>query len=203
MYRYPEIKGPSKAPHDRCIAFEKLDGSNMRFEWNPKRSWYKFGSRSQLIDKNYPILGQAIELFREEYADIMDVTFRREKKFRNIQGATAFAEFFGPNSFAGQHVEEDPKELVLFDLHIYKKGIMAPAEFVENFGFLRIPKIVYQGVLNESFIRDVRAGKYPVREGVVCKGGSGHKLWMRKVKTKAYLEKLKRAFGQNWKRYGE
>jgi hypothetical protein len=50
MYRYPEIDGPSKAPHEHCLAFDKLDGSNMRFEWSPKRGWYKFGSRGQLID---------------------------------------------------------------------------------------------------------------------------------------------------------
>lgn len=203
MYRYPEIKGPSKAPHDHCFAFEKLDGSNMRFEWGPKRTWYKFGSRNQLIDKNYPILGKAIDMFQEEFAGAMDLVFRKDKDFRNIQGATAFAEFFGPNSFAGQHVDEDPKELVLFDVHIHKKGIMAPGEFIKKFGFLSVPKVVYQGVLNESFIQDVRAGRYPVKEGVVCKGGSGHGLWMRKVKTQAYLDRLKDAFGQDWKRYGE
>jgi len=38
-------------------SFIKYDGSNLRFCWNRKRGWYKFGSRNVMIDKNTPILG--------------------------------------------------------------------------------------------------------------------------------------------------
>ncbi len=41
MLAYPEIPGPAKAPLGRpCIAFAKYDGSNLRFEWTPKRGWH-------------------------------------------------------------------------------------------------------------------------------------------------------------------
>lgn len=206
MYQYPEIKGPSKAPHEACIAFEKLDGSNMRFEWSPKRGWYKFGSRSQLIDASYPILGQAIPIFMKKYAEPIERLVKDSKPLRNAQCVTAFCEFFGFSSFAGQHVADEPKNLVLFDFHVHKKGLMGPTEFVQTLGGveeIEIPRIVYQGVLNESLIQDVRDGKYDVPEGVVCKGGSGHKLWMRKIKTQAYIDRLKNTFGEAWQKYGE
>jgi hypothetical protein len=49
----------------------------------------------------------------------------------------------------------------------------------------------------------VRRGKYGVKEGVVCKGGSGPDLWMVKTKTTAYLERLKQSFGERWEDYWE
>jgi hypothetical protein len=36
----------------------------------------------------------------------------------------------------------------------------------------------------------------------VCKGGTGGAdVWMVKVKTYAYLERLKRSFGERWRDY--
>lgn len=215
MYRYPEIDGPSKAPHEHCLAFDKLDGSNMRFEWSPKRGWYKFGSRGQLIDQSHPELGQAIPIFMSKYASAVEKIVRDSKELRNAQCVTAFAEFFGPNSFAGRHYPNDPKDVVLFDFHVHKKGLMGPSDFLRKFGHLHIPALLYQGVLNETLIQDVRSGKFwewrpgtdpRIRrfpEGVVCKGGSGHKLWMRKIKTQYYIDRIKQSFGDDWKRYGE
>jgi hypothetical protein len=63
---------------------------------------------------------------------------------------------------------------------------------------------VYQGRFTGNLTEDVRAGKYPVAEGVVIKGGSGGAdVWMAKVKTNAYLERLRQAFGENWEDYWE
>src|SRR5207244_4073436 len=127
-------------------------------------------------------------------------------------------EFFGPNSFAGQHdpahpvlaqagiAGNDPKELVLFDVNVHKKGLMAPRHFLDTLGRLPIAEVIYEGDLTPQFIEDVRAGKYPVREGVVAKGLEGkapHGIWMRKIKTHAYLEELRRRFGPDWEQYGE
>ncbi len=42
-----------------------------------------------------------------------------------------------------------------------------------------------------------------MKEGVVCKGGSGPDLWMVKTKTTAYLERLKQSFGERWEDYWE
>ena len=50
----------------------------------------------------------------------------------------------------------------------------------------------------------MRLGKYNVGEGVVCKGGSGGPdLWMAKIKTYAYMERLKQAFADRWEDYWE
>jgi hypothetical protein len=58
--------------------------------------------------------------------------------------------------------------------------------------------------LTGKFADDVRTGKYGVAEGVVCKGGEGGPdLWMAKIKTHAYLERLKRAFADRWEEYWE
>lgn len=203
MYQYPEIKGPSKAPHDHCIAFEKLDGSNMRAEWSLKRGWSKFGSRSQLIDYSYPVLGEAVTLFQQKYSEALNNIIQGSKLLRNAQKLTAFFEFYGPNSFAGNHVESDKHDVVLFDFHVHKKGIMSPVEFLSFFSNIHVPRVIYNGVLNASFVQDVRQGKYPVNEGVVCKGGAGHHLWMVKIKTNAYMDKLKTNFGERWIKYGE
>ncbi len=159
MKQYPEIQGSNKAPREYCIAFEKYDGSNIRVEWSRKRGWYKFGSRKVLIDGTHP-LGDAMQIFLNTYGDDLEKIFRKDKLFRNCQNVTVFNEYFGPNSFAGWHDPDDEKEIVLFDISIYKKGIMSPRDFVKMFGHLKIPKIIYEGNFNESFIQDVKDGKY-------------------------------------------
>lgn len=69
---------------------------------------------------------------------------------------------------------------------------MPAREFINTFGHLRIAEVVYDGNFNKQFVEDVQSGKYNVIEGVVAKGGNSQKdLWMRKVKTKKYVEKLK------------
>ena len=125
MKQYLEIQGPNKAPRENCIAFYKHDGSNIRVEWSRKRGWYKFGSRTCLIDGTHP-LGDAIDIFLNTYSDDLEKIFKKDKLFRNCQNVTIFSEYFGPNSFAGQHEEDDPKEIVVFDISIHKKGIMSP-----------------------------------------------------------------------------
>ena len=54
-----------------------------------------------------------------------------------------------------------------------------------------------------KFFDDIKQGRYNVVEGVVCKcGKGGNDLEMCKVKTNAYLQKLKEVFGEsNWKNY--
>jgi hypothetical protein len=40
-------------------------------------------------------------------------------------------------------------------------------------------------------------------EGIICKGGTGHNLWMAKIKSQAYFDKLKGVFKEDWEKYGE
>lgn len=199
MEQYPSIEGSSKAPLGKpCIAFYKYDGSNLRWEWNPKKGWFKFGTRTQLFDRDTEIYGEAIPLFMSTMADaIVDGVKKVE---RGCQRITAYTEFFGPGSFAGVHVPGEPKELRLFDVYLFKRGLMKPRQFVKTFSDVpNVAEVIYDGNLNRQFIDDVKAGKYPVWEGVVCKGDD----FMVKVKTDAYFRKLREVYPQRWNMYWE
>jgi hypothetical protein len=201
MEQYPEIPGSKKAPLGKpCIAFYKYDGSNLRWEWSPKRGWHKFGTRTELFDPMHPLWGQAIPLFEPIKDDIVQRVRESEWTLRGIQRITAFTEFFGPSSFAGTHVEDEPKELRLIDIYLHKRGMVSPRWFVNAFGDAPYAaQVVYQGNLNKEFINDVHAGKYPVWEGVVAKGED----FRVKIKTEAYMLKLKEVYGLKWERFGE
>lgn len=203
MKEYWSIPHSAKAPREYCYAFYKHDGSNLRFEWHKKRGWKKFGTRHQLFDESHPIFGKAIEYFMNKYSEQIEKTLR--DNFRGVEEALAFCEFEGPNSFAGIHDPEDTQDVILFDVNVHKKGILDPKTFLKLFGHLHIPELVYEGKLNDPFIQAVRENKLDVKlnEGVVCKGGSGHDLWMAKIKTLEYLEKLKARKGDDWTKFWE
>ena len=205
MIEYPTIIHSSKAPHQACIGFDKLDGSNIRCKWTRKRGFCQFGTRTQMLDESHPILGGAIVYFSNHFAEIIEQIIK--DNWKNERELMFFGEWVGPNSFAGWHEPEDIKQgfmrFVLFDAMISHKNrkFLLPQEFIKTFsGRVAIPKVVYEGNLNEEFIADVKAGKYNVNEGVVCKGrertgaAAGH-VWMAKIKTNAYFERLKNRFG--------
>jgi hypothetical protein len=199
MKHYPEIPGPSGAPvGEPCIAFEKYDGSNLRWEWSRKRGWHKFGTRTQLFDRTDPTYGPAIPIFLNTMGD--EIARRANAIERGVQRVIVFTEFLGPGSFAGKHVLEDPKELRLFDVNLYKRGIMPARQFVQEFGDLPYAaRVVYEGNFGREFVRAVREGEYPVKEGVVAKGDG----WMAKVKTLAYLARLREVFEGDAYKYWE
>jgi hypothetical protein len=199
MLQYPSIIGPAKAPIGKqCVAFVKYDGSNLRWEWSPKAGWNKFGTRRQLFDASTPIYNQAIPIFMEQLAD--EIVYRTKQLVKKPERITAFTEFFGPQSFAGAHELDDPKELRLFDVFLFKKGLVPPRQFVKTYGDLpRAAEVIYEGNLNRQFIMDVREGRFPVVEGVIAKGED----FMVKIKTKAYFDRLFNRFGDDWEKYGE
>jgi RNA ligase len=192
------------------VAFEKLDGTNLFWEWHREFGWTDFGPRSGSyrldpggvteFHTNHPGLEQAPELFAtlgEQMHPILEAQ-------PGIQHAVAYTEFLGERSFAGSHAPDDPKRLVFFDLFIPGYGFVGPWRFLELFAGLPLPRVVYQGKFTGKLTEDVRAGKYAVAEGVVIKGGTGGAdVWMAKVKTNAYLEKLKAHFGDRWEEYWE
>jgi hypothetical protein len=45
--------------------------------------------------------------------------------------------------------------------------------------------------------------RFGTGEGVVLKGGEGHGRWMAKVKTDAYLQRLRAFFKDGWRLYWE
>lgn len=198
MKSYWSIPGPKESPLGLpCVAFEKFDGSNIRYEWIKKRGWYKFGTRNRLLDCTDPDFGPAIDLFLNKYGDAIPKVLADEKEYRGVRECIVFCEFFGKLSFAGFHEPSDPKDVVLLDVNPHKKGIIGPRQFVKHFGHLHIPRVVYEGNFNRSFIARVRHGEFKVEEGVVAKGNNPkgkppHNLWMAKVKTQAWLEQLRK-----------
>lgn len=205
---YPKIPGSKELRQyigQYCHGFRKYDGSNIRAEWSKKRGWYKFGSRTKLIDSTDLQLGPSVNLFLDKYGKDIERILLRDFAGRNT---VVFFEYFGPNSFAGTHVETDIKDVVVFDVSIDRHGMLSPIEFLTFFGQLQIAEIIYHGPLTQPFIENVRENCYfeghePLIEGLVVKGGAGNKLWRGKIKCNAYLEKLKRVFYGDWEQYGE
>lgn len=217
MLQYPSINGVKNTPlGEPCVAFYKYDGSNLRFEWDRKKGWNKFGSRTQMIDAQTPILGQGIEIFMDTMSHeiIHRIKDQQGKQFNNLQRITAFSEFFGENSFAGTHQESDEKHLKLFDIFLFKKGFIHPKDFIDTFSdWNHSAEVVYQGNLNQPFIQSIRNNSLDGKnlfEGVICKGVSKTiksqyhgDLWMCKIKTQAYLDRLKNVFADDWEKYSE
>ena len=217
MLQYPSILGVKKMPIGLpCIAFYKYDGSNLRFEWSPKKGWHKYGSRTQMIDRKSPIYGQGIELFHDTMGDIIVERLKAfmPKQFKNLERITAFSEFYGENSFAGSHDEKDEKKLCLFDVFLFQKGFLKPDNFVDYFGDLDwSAKVVHKGNLNKDFIEKIRYNTLEgelLNEGVICKGVSEkinfktqNNIWMTKIKTYEYINKLKNKYQEKWENYAE
>lgn len=208
---YPKIPGSAAAPAGRCIAFEKYDGTNLHWVWDRELGWYAFGMRRNRFDfdamgiaefnANHAGFADAPAIFNRDFATQLDAIFRHHPDNSSPEIAV-FTEFFGPQSFAGLHKPEDPKQLILFDVQT-DAGIVGPEQFLADFAALPIARVFYRGKLTGKFADDVREGKYNVAEGVVCKGGSGGDLWMAKIITYAYLERLKQAFQDDWQLYWE
>ncbi len=201
MKEYPKIPTYHKHIDKDCIAFYKVDGSNLRVEFSSKTGWYKWGTRLRLFDKTDPEYGLAIPLFHKKYAQDLEKLI--SKFYPKCQSAIFYMEFFGPNSFAGQHNFKDEFDLILFDINIYKKGFIDPKTFVKVCENIHTPAVVYQGPLTEDFVNSVREKQLPIDEGVICKGGEGHKLWMAKIKTWDYLKKIQKVFGTGYSQYWE
>ena len=211
MKQYNSIEYFSKLKIDsNVIAFNKLDGSNLRFEWNQKESkkklnngFNKFGTRRQIIAPDDETWGEGIELFMNKYSEELDKIFRTNKYYRNAKKVTCFAEFYGENSFAGWHdpAEKGKMQLTLFDIDVYQKGILKAKDFVKQFGHLDIPDIIFEGKYNNQFIEDVRNNVFGLKEGVVVKGVTLTKrkntenVLMVKIKTLEWLQKVKGLYG--------
>ncbi|WP_309708339.1 RNA ligase family protein [Armatimonas sp.] len=204
MLYYPKMPSSEKALvlGERCIAFEKLDGTNLHFCWERGFGWHAFGTRRDRFNLTergiaefanaHPELSEAAGVFQATLAAGLGDVLESYK----TDETTAFCEFLGEGSFAGQHKPGEPKRLIFFDLALPGEVFVVPEDFVRDFGHLPIPRIVYRGKLTGQFTDDVRKGKLGVAEGVVCKGLKGN--WRCKVKTDAYRERLKASLGADW-----
>jgi hypothetical protein len=211
---YPKIPGSKECPGGKCIAFEKYDGTNMHFAWERDFGWHAFGTRRDEFNltptgisefsKRHTNLKESADIFLETMEAGLNNVIEINPNYGKVQEIKVFLEFFGPNSFAGLHKENDEKQLKLFDVWTDDFGIIGPEQFVSDFGHLNSARVVFRGVFTGAFTEDVRDGKYKLSEGVVCKGGrGGEDLWMAKVKSNDYMQRLKTAFSNRWEQYWE
>lgn len=195
MKSYPSIK---KYREDRYLGFvgdtfAKIDGSNLRFEWEKKRGWFRFGSRRRLINESHETFGSAMEMFQSGFAE----QFEKLAVKKKWNGITVYCEFWGENSFAGEHEPDDEKFLTPIDVAIYKQGVLESAEFVKLFNDKFDLKYLGNLTWDEKFVEQVQSSKYPgmAFEGVVGKNGTGHKRLAIKLKSKAWVDKVVQSYG--------
>lgn len=203
MKQYPEIQYYGDYWNLPIIAFEKLDGSNLRFEYSHKRGFYKSGTRNMMIDKNSTPFGFAIELFINKYDKCLTEIFK-SKTYRNYLAFVCFAELHGSKSEFGQHeFNNDDFDITLFDVSVYKKGLIEPKTFVKDFKDVGIPRIVYEGNLNKDLVQRVKSNEFGLKEGVVCKGSilnkkENHNLYYCKIKTDEWFQRLRSRYPQQY-----
>lgn len=185
MKRYPSIEFRDTIDHP-VYAFDKIDGSNVRAEWNRKRGFYKFGTRNRLVDPKTEqgYFKEVPDLILQQYGEDLNRIFW-DKRY---ESAIAFFEFWGDRSRFGQHKDEEHR-VTLIDVNPYKKGILDPEEFIRQYGHLQIPNIVHYGKVDQEFCNRVRNSEVSglTFEGVVYKAAKGE---MYKQKTVAWFKAL-------------
>ena len=160
-------------------------------EWSRKTGFSKFGTRTRLLNPNETPLGEAHNIFMNSFSDVLAPILSKTR----VERATLFLEFYGENSFAGFH-EEEQHFLSLFDVSLYKKGFLSPQDFLKMFeNAVPTPELLHQGHMTKDIVEMIHDGSLDgmTFEGVVCKAYNSRKknLTMFKVKNRAWLEKLK------------
>lgn len=216
---YPKIPSTANCLLKQCIAFEKLDGTNMHFVYQQVPGttighFYYHGTRRN----RYSFSAEDRNAFKEKHGELADVFdchlelfldmeqfFGKHSEFKHSNKIVLFMEYCGEKSFAGQHDStDDTKTLYLIDAEV--DGEMLPPEkFLTEFAVWKpqMPKVIYKGKYSGRLVEDIRSGKYSVKEGAVIKGIVDSKTYMVKVKTNKYMEKLKESFSDKWLDYWE
>lgn len=212
MKEYPSIPKARDVGEFTAYVFDKLDGSNLRFEWSKKRGWHKFGTRKRLFDQTDPVFGEALKVFfapacLDDHSDgglasqLQDAIDREGWKHLVV-----FAEFWGAHSIGGCHSPEDKKTLTLFDAAADKRGLMGPKEYLKTFESVK-DKATFLGIHNwtPGFVDRVLRGELEgvTFEGVVGKSGTRHDLVMAKAKTQKWRDAIIAFHGEKAQQYLE
>jgi hypothetical protein len=205
---YPKITDTKNCPLKQCIAFEKYDGTNIHWTLVPQYGWMDYGTRRD----RFPITNKGarqFDLAHPELAGVDKIWDQNNKlqfylmdNYVSANEIIVFTEYFGPNSFAGTHQSQDKMELVIIDVQVDGK-IIPPEKLIADFKDFNVARVVFRGKYTGQLFNDVRNGKYDVKEGVVVKGVIDKEVRMVKIKTNAYLERLKNRFGDTWSEYWE
>lgn len=198
MKHYPEIPrstGTGFREFDAYV-FDKLDGSNLRWEWSRKQGWYKHGTLTRLFDASDEIFGVALDIFESELAEPLERVARDSRWERVV----VFTEFSGSGSFAGLHVPTDMKQLDVIDVAPHRQGILGPKEFLAVVEAAKVPHAQLlgrqrwtRGYVERVWNGDVEGVTF---EGVVGKAGTRHELVMAKAKTKAWVDRVIARYGE-------
>lgn len=199
MKSYPSISTQVDFSQSYWV-FDKLDGSNIRAEWTPKRGFYKFGSRTQLLTPDQVALWPAVERIAS-LGDRLGPALSRLKTERVV----CFFEWHGPNSFAGSHTDPlDAMDVALLDVSVYKRGFMAPADVLDLAAQCAIttPTLLHQGRVDQDLLDKVRAGTLPgvSYEGIIGKVAqkkASDMPVMFKHKSQQWLRRLKEICGDD------
>lgn len=191
MKTYPSIE-KTYTHISNAYIFDKLDGSNLRFEWSRKQGWHKYGTRRRMFDETDEQFKHAIPIFHNTIAQQAEKIAKEERWDRVV----VFAEYHGPNSFAGTHT--DPPELMrldVIDVSPHRYGILPPDQFLKLFdGKLPTAKFLGRRNWGPEFVQEVYNGTIEgvTFEGVVGKSGGSksHDLVMVKAKSKAWIDKV-------------
>lgn len=199
MKQYPSIINAGGQKHfaiPGAYIFDKIDGNNLRFEYSKKRGWYKFGSRTQLINESTEQFEGAIPYFMDNLAeDILKINPK-------AQHIVAFCEWAGPYSIAGMHRQGDSMSLSLFDICVDKRGFVPPQDFVKQYvDKIQTPDFLGVHNFTRGLVEKVAEGGFSgvTFEGVVAKSTKGRsQLIMGKAKTNEWKEAVRKLFsGQN------
>lgn len=221
MLMYPQIPGSTGMAFRefRAHVFDKLDGSNLRFEWSRKRGWYKQGTRERLFDETDTIFGPAIPTFQAQLAEPLAAVAKKER----WDSLTVFVEYLGPHSFAGLHDMEDlanrKMQTFLIDASIDGRKLMPVKDYLKAFKSVE-NQAHYLGSVNwtRGFVSQVYATlpaygrsrdqdltpqcelettlstKSITHEGVIGKADVRDERIMAKAKTLAWLDKVRAKF---------
>lgn len=190
MKSYPSI--PSSMGQSfrefEAYVYDKLDGSNLRFEWSRKRGWYKQGTRTRLFDRTDETFGPAIDVFENTLA----VPLVEIAKGERWQTMVVFTEFWGEHSIGGLHDPDDEKQLTLFDVVANKRGFVSPQDFNKLFTHLNVAPFLGCFKWTRQFVQDVRTGLIEgvSFEGVVGKAGASPRRITAKAKTQAWVDAI-------------
>lgn len=203
MKSYPSIprgSGMTFQEIPNAYVFDKLDGSNLRFEWSRKRKqWTKFGTRTRLFDASDWQFGRAIKIFM----DTLSGSVAKVATDQRWESVIVFTEHWGPSSFAGCHHDpqnqpldpDDQMHVDLIDVAPYKQGMLGPAEYLKLFEGLPMARCLGRLNWTRGFVERVWNGDVEgvTFEGVVGKAGHGktHDIVMAKAKTRAWVDKVK------------